>query len=225
MERKVYIWKSNNIIGKSNMKLENIFRVLKAYRRDIGATYTIRELSERIGLSYEPTHRHVNSLVAEGVLGKNRVGKAYEIGLKDTEKTKTYLSLLTEEEREELFGRKSSAGKIVDEFLSGVKEELGERLQSVVLFGSYARGGGTERSDIDLLTLSSSLKDKGVVDRIASTIEMRYGKSISTVVADLESMKKMLASETSTVGTEALTDGIIIFGHKRFWDIVFEVKL
>ena len=47
---------------------------------------------------------------------------------------------------------------ILQKFINGVQEILGENLQKIILYGSYARGDYNEESDIDIMILTS-LKD------------------------------------------------------------------
>lgn len=64
--------------------------------------------------------------------------------------------------------RESSCEDMMDcrEILEAVKRRLsepfGDRLQGVVLYGSYARGDKTDESDIDILVLLDSVPDVGI---------------------------------------------------------------
>jgi len=53
--------------------------------------------------------------------------------------------------------------KDIEHILKEVKVILhgvyGKRLKSIILYGSYARGDATERSDIDLIILLEDMKD------------------------------------------------------------------
>lgn len=44
--------------------------------------------------------------------------------------------------------------KIIDEFIIGVSEILGNRLKKIILYGSYARGDFDTSSDIDIMILT-----------------------------------------------------------------------
>lgn len=44
--------------------------------------------------------------------------------------------------------------KIIDEFVKGAKEILGDRVKKIILYGSYARGDYNEGSDIDIMILT-----------------------------------------------------------------------
>ncbi len=44
--------------------------------------------------------------------------------------------------------------KIIDEFVKGVCEILGNRMKKIILYGSYARGDFNKSSDIDIMILT-----------------------------------------------------------------------
>lgn len=52
---------------------------------------------------------------------------------------------------------------IVDEFVKGVNQILGNRVKKVILYGSYARGDYNESSDIDIMILTD-LTDNEIIE-------------------------------------------------------------
>lgn len=66
--------------------------------------------------------------------------------------------------------------KIIDEFVKGVNEILGNRVKKIILYGSYARGDYNEGSDIDIMILTDLTDDEIV----------KYRKEIAYFVYDLE---------------------------------------
>lgn len=53
--------------------------------------------------------------------------------------------------------------KIIDEFVHGVNEILGNRAKKIILYGSYARGDYNKNSDIDIMILTD-LTDKEIIE-------------------------------------------------------------
>lgn len=81
--------------------------------------------------------------------------------------------------------------KIVREFASEVRQLLGETLDSVIVYGSYARGDYSELSDVDIMILVSLQEEeiKKISDRIsdlAFDYMMKYGVDISPVVTNID---------------------------------------
>ena len=69
-----------------------------------------------------------------------------------------------------------SINKIIDEFIIGVKNILGDRVKKIILYGSYARGDFNKSSDIDIMILTD-LTDDEIVE---------YRKKISSYAYDIE---------------------------------------
>lgn len=64
----------------------------------------------------------------------------------------------------------------LDRFVEGAKQILGNHLQKVILYGSYARGDFDESSDIDIMLLTD-LADEDIE---------KYRKNVSDFTYDIE---------------------------------------
>ena len=49
---------------------------------------------------------------------------------------------------------------IIEQFVKGVNEILGNRVKKIILYGSYARGDFNESSDIDIMILTDLTDDE-----------------------------------------------------------------
>jgi len=49
---------------------------------------------------------------------------------------------------------------IIEEFVNGVNEILGNRVKKIILYGSYARGDYNKSSDIDIMLLTDLTDDE-----------------------------------------------------------------
>ena len=80
---------------------------------------------------------------------------------------------------------------IIQDFAERVRELLGNSLDSVIVYGSYARGDYSELSDIDVMLLVSLTKDqiKAVSNRISDLsfdYMLKYGVDISPVITNID---------------------------------------
>ena len=66
--------------------------------------------------------------------------------------------------------------KIINEFVKGVNQILGNRVKRIILYGSYARGDYNKSSDIDIMILTD-LTDKEIIE---------YRSKISDIAYDIE---------------------------------------
>ena len=80
---------------------------------------------------------------------------------------------------------------IIQDFAKSVRNMLGNSLDSVIVYGSYARGDYSELSDIDVMLLVSLGEEeiKEISDQIsdlAFDFMMKYGVDISPVITNIE---------------------------------------
>lgn len=62
---------------------------------------------------------------------------------------------------------------IIDEFVKGVNEILGNRVKRIILYGSYARGDYNKSSDIDIMILTD-LTDEEIIKYRDEIIDIAY---------------------------------------------------
>jgi predicted nucleotidyltransferase len=87
-------------------------------------------------------------------------------------------------------------GKIVDE----MKSKLTNKLDKVILFGSYARGDYDDQSDIDIMVLANvSSEDANRLDmelgKIAHRLGLEHDILVSLIIKDCETFYKYLPAE------------------------------
>ena len=80
---------------------------------------------------------------------------------------------------------------IMEDFAKNARKILGNSLDSVIVYGSYARGDYSEFSDIDVMLLVS-LGDEDIkkisdqISDLAFDFMMKYGIDISPVITNTE---------------------------------------
>ncbi len=72
----------------------------------------------------------------------------------------------------------------LEEFIKKVREKHGDKIDRIILYGSYARGEAEEESDIDVLIIGDVSLDE-LVD-ISFPILLKYGEYISHQVMSIE---------------------------------------
>ncbi len=83
--------------------------------------------------------------------------------------------------------------RILKEYRTGLKKVLGEDLDSIVLYGSQARGDAVKGSDIDILFVMKRPFDYGELilrtSEITAEISLKYDVVLSRSFARLEDYK------------------------------------
>ncbi len=103
-----------------------------------------------------------------------------------------------------------SAERALEELVLRLKERFGERIESIVLYGSYARGENRGESDIDILIIGD-LKLDEVVD-VVYPIILKYGVYISPIVMS-RNYFEMLKVERSGFIENILREGVVLYAR------------
>jgi len=89
---------------------------------------------------------------------------------------------------------------ITQAIVSEVKGSLGEKLDRIILYGSYARGDNDGESDIDIMVLADiPAQDMSKIDadliKLANRLGLEHDVFISLFVKDCETFYKFLPAE------------------------------
>jgi len=99
--------------------------------------------------------------------------------------------------------------QILKEYRARLDETLGEDLDSIVLYGSQARGDAVEGSDIDVLCVMKKSFDYGELilrtSEITSEISLKYDVVLSRSFARLEDYKTRQTPFLMNVRREGVT--------------------
>lgn len=84
---------------------------------------------------------------------------------------------------------------ILQKFEQEIKCIFGNKLDSIILFGSYARGDYDEESDIDILILADISSEelanyRGHIDTLCGDLLWEYGVVVSAIEKDVETYNK-----------------------------------
>ena len=107
----------------------------------------------------------------------------------------------------------SALNEISAKVVQAAKHSLGEKLNKVILYGSYARGDHDEESDIDILVLADIKREDSGPERnkirdILGYIDLDYDVVLSLSVADLDTFNKFLPVEPFY--KNVIKDGVVL---------------
>ena len=102
---------------------------------------------------------------------------------------------------------------ITNKVVNAVKDSLGEKLDKVILYGSYARGENSAGSDIDILVLANiPAKDADRLDmqltRFTSRLGLEHDVVVSLFVKDCETFYRYLPADPFY--QNVMKDGVLI---------------
>lgn len=134
-----------------------------------GGEHTGRELARLTGLDHKTCHTALQELARQGIIEMRRVGRALVYVLnRDHAVVEGILGPAFEKE----------AG-LVDEYAREARRRVRVPVESVVLFGSVARGEEEPKSDVDLLFVvaddRAAKAAEGGIGEIMGDLARRYG--------------------------------------------------
>lgn len=106
----------------------------------------------------------------------------------------------------------NKAQKALKQFIKKVKEKHGDKVEKIILFGSYAREEGGEESDIDVLVITREerFKMQRNLSGIAVDILLETGVYISPKAVtgeEYEFMKKINTGFYQSISREGMAVG------------------
>lgn len=188
--------------------MDNKLKLINFLGKNLNQCFTMLKLSKLVGIPYATFYRTVQGM--EDVLKVEIVGKSKTVSLKiDNPIVKSHLTVSSDEERKEFLQKHPIMKKIAGEL---------NTKDVVILFGSYAKGKETEKSDIDLMIVN---KD-GKKSLSFSKYEVLFQKKINPIFVTAEEFRKMLSDKDENVGKQALKSHVLLNNPERFWRLVLD---
>ena len=180
-----------------------VLRVLRGVRIPLNAS----QIAARTGLTSPVVTSVLRTLAAMGVVRSSSAGRANVHLLEHDNILVTQLldPLFTAEER------------LADAVLEDLLRVFGDIAESVVLFGSFARGDHEPESDVDVVLVARDPSAKEVVERAADSYGLefrtRFGATLSPIV--YESGEAAALRESAPGLFESLRrDAIVVSGSR-----------
>jgi len=137
---------------------------------------TVKDVAKYLKLS----EMMIYKLAQNGQIPASKVGSAWRFSQGEIDQW-----LLGRSQKE--VSIKEPAKGVVEDFVAALRKEYGENLSTVIVFGSYARGGADLGSDIDILVVLKTIVDywteKSRIETLA--YENTFEKMRSIVLAPI----------------------------------------
>ena len=186
--------------------MDNKQKIINYLGKNLKKRFTMHELSKLVKVPYASFYRAVQDMA--DILDILPVGKSKTVSLKISNSViKAHLIVSSDEEKKEFLQKQPIIKKITGEL---------NTKDIVVLFGSYAKGKESEKSDIDLLIINYD----GKKSISFSKYELLFNKKINPIFVTAKEFKKMLLDKEENVGKQVLKDHIILNNPEWFWKLV-----
>lgn len=186
--------------------MDNAHKLIVFLGKNLDQSYTMHQLSQLLKIPYATFYRMLKEMY--NLLIIQQVGKAKTIRLNFAHPLiKSHLAISSDEEKREYLQIRPLIKKIAAEI---------DASEVVVLFGSYARGKETEKSDIDLMVINKN----GDKSFSFSKYELLFKKKINPLFVTEKEFKLMLKDKEENVGKQVLKNHILLNNPEHFWGMV-----
>ena len=212
----------------SELLTPKIILILKTMSRDPSKWYYTRELAKLSKVSLGTVSSKFSKLVKEGLVEQKTGGqeKYYKLNLTNS-KTRKLCELFENDNREKLYSENRRFAWVLEDFTKKVSDFAPE-VQSIIFFGSGARGQATERSDIDILVLVPNSEEEqfkklmNSVDKLAGEVSGRHPAKLAPIVMMTKDFEKSIRDK-KRFAIDVLKDGIVLFGQERYYSLLSRV--
>ena len=198
-------------------------KLMELFDGNLNSQFTINQIAKITDFDYGYVNREINKLIKKSIIGKKTVGNAHlcSLNLKNDET----LPLVFEGEihkRTSFYNRH----KVLKEYFSDfLKEAEQYGIHSVLIFGSYAKGAQTQRSDLDLLIIIENRQFSNKAHNALNNAFKLSTLEINPIIIIRKEFLQMLNNKAKlNIGKEALKSHIIAYGIERFWEMVLEAE-
>lgn len=172
-----------------------------------------KSIEKKTGFSHDKTFRILKNLVDKKLLVKKQIGGTNIFEIKRTDRDSLYQVFVYYATKRRLWLKQRHVllYRRLYEFMNEVRPE-----GSVILFGSYAKGKETEKSDVDLLVVATNKR----VEKIAQTYQTKYGLVVRPAVIVPDDFKNIKA-DNATFWNDLIDYGIILDGLDYYFKEVY----
>lgn len=195
----------------------NIFGV---FYRNIFAELTFKQIKEQNG---QKSNNLVQIALKE--FQKQKIVKTkvtgdvttYLLNL-DNNLTLSYLNLINENE----MVKRKFPKNIMGDIQKRISKQTGFFI--LIVFGSYAKGKATEKSDLDVAVVVESEQTKKDITPFLETVKRREIKQIEYHVFTRDEFLQMLGADSENVGKQIYKNSIIYYGFIEYCHLIRSMK-
>lgn len=202
-----------------------VVAALRAMHSNLLRWHYTREIAKLSGTGKSTISDEFPRLAKRGILLQRAEGREvyYKLNLANPNARKL-AEFFEIEKKQKFYNSNRRLSWALQDYAKNVFEFLPE-VQSVILFGSVARGQSTKASDVDLLVLVPNLKQESFnelmksVDRLAADTRGKYGFQLSTLPMTIKDFETAFR-ERKRLTEDIAQDGIILFGEDRYYSLL-----
>lgn len=194
-------------------------RIIGFFLNNINRQYTIRNISQQIKTTYRMTHKYMQKLIKENLIGSEIQGKAIlcKFNYKYADERVYYVEALRAK-------RFLKGDKNLLILANELKAKYRRAYYTLLIFGSYASGKQKNQSDIDILAIMPPAEDLEDTERSLQAILSLYPLKTHLIVIHENDFKEMLINKQITnVAKEVINNHILLYGIESYYSMIQEM--
>ncbi len=175
---------------------------------------TMRGIARALEKSYPLVYNAIQDLLKKEIIVQRSAPPAKIIGLN----AHATSEILIESEKKRSFGflQKNKAFQI---FLEDVLRSAKTAYFSLLVFGGYAKGTETPKSDLDLLIIVPTKADIQEMEELMGEIHTSIKKHV-IIVDEVDFIGMLSRANQFNVGNEARKHHLILYGVEQYYELV-----
>ena len=178
---------------------------------------TISGLAIGSGTAYPQTHANVQDLVKQHIFTTEKVPPVQIVSI-HPEAPLDVLIAVEARRKQELLERYTWIELLLKDLLSYTNDYF----FILAVFGSYAKGTQTSKSDVDILLIVPGKENLSLFESAMRKIYTNVKKDTTVVTTD--EFIEMIKSNKFNVGTEAKKHHILLYGAEQWYNLMRKVQ-
>jgi DNA-binding Lrp family transcriptional regulator len=193
------------------VRYESAVKIVRFLKSTYGTPVPILRISQSVGLSYQPTHKHVRALERQGTIETAKQGREVLCRLKATEAAHLWLGMVALEDR----ARLAQGGEIVGQ-MAGILREAMPDLPTEGLEALALRSAGADETLRVVMFVESYARES-----LRRHFMTRCGDLAQGAVFEVYTFAEVAAALADPLEhARWIAESTPLYGQQRFWEAV-----
>ncbi|MBU0471033.1 MAG: nucleotidyltransferase domain-containing protein [Nanoarchaeota archaeon] len=194
--------------------------ILSVFQGNLFAEYTFKQFKEKSKQkSNNIIHLALEEFKKQCIINSKKTGNVntYMINLENS-LTLAYLNIINT--------KKNCEAIIPHNIIKEIKKKINKKTVFFILtvFGSFAKGKPTEKSDLDIAVIVDSDTTRKEIIPIIETIKRREIQNIDYHIITQDEFKEMLNVDYENLGKQIYKSNIIYYGFIQYVNLIKSIK-
>lgn len=189
-------------------------QIFKLFSTDYNKKYHLRELARELDMDHTSVRPHLNALKKKGVIKEEEQGRNKVFSLNQKSDILPYYLIQAEADRTtEYLVNNNTIRAFWKNFRDKVNSETMREIETLALFGSFARGGENKDSDIDLFLAAPEETSSKIMD-VCEKLESVTGRDIE--IEQSSELRNLIVHKGPGTFGEIVSNHIVLLGIEKF---------